>query len=334
MKYELVEDKKLVVVKGIYLDEGLKALKENNYIGLVYRMSYKEEYPENKPCNIENEIQKITKCKQIEELVVDVSHLIEGTICINDLSKLPNLKILWLTGGGYSNKYEVDFSLFPNLEEVELDWQKKGIDNFDKLINLKKARIEEYSEKNMLPFRNCTKLEKLTIRDVKLQNLEGIENCVSLKYLSIIMCGRLRSIKGIENLHNLEKLLLLNIRDIADISLINQLSKLNTLILERNKKQSDLAFLNSNSLVRLEIDYVDNFDFVKYQNQLKIIDVNKQVLNNDLSPLLLSNSLYLVLFKDKKTYNFTETEINDLIEQKEHYNENELNKIRRRTVFW
>ncbi len=197
MKYELVEDIKSVTIKSIYLDEGLKALKENNYIRLVYKISYKTEYTENKPYNIKNEIQKIAKCKQIEELIIDISHLTENTICINELSKLPNLKILCLIGG-YCNKYEVDFSLFTNLEEVEFDWQKKGIANFDKLTNLKKARIEEYSQKNMLPFRNCTKLEKLTIRNVVLQNLEGIENCISLKYLSIIMCGKLRSIKGIE----------------------------------------------------------------------------------------------------------------------------------------
>ena len=200
---------------------------------------------------------------------------------INTLHNLRSLQI------STYEKYEIDFSNFPKLEDCGIHWHNK-LKNLYECKTIKDLYLYGYSEghdtENLSKLHN---LETLRISIAPIRDLTGLSKLKKLKQLCIYYFSKLESLKGIGDILSLEHLEIRNCNKINKIDELATLVNLKHLELSDNKDIETLAPIRN--LKKIEVCY--------FSGSTKIVD-------GDLSPIRKLPKLKKVVFTDRKSYNY------------------------------
>jgi hypothetical protein len=190
-------------------------------------------------------------------------------------------------------KSEIRFSTFPRLVECGLEWRAKALSLFD-CAPLKKLFVNRYDGKNVTSFAKLTNLASLAILNAPIEELRGLGALTKLRSLRLANLKRLKSLAGIEGLVNLEELEIHTCRSIGSIEEIGSLSRLRKLHLNNDGDIESLRPLRK----------LAGLESVLFYESTNIVD-------GDLSPLLLQNKLTNVSFQNRRHYNHRREEFSE-----------------------
>ena len=198
---------------------------------------------------------------------------------IHHLHKLNTLDINTMCGS------TIDFSNFPELENVCLEWREKGKSIFQ-CKSLNKIFLNNYSGKSLNEFGNLASLTSLSLKSPKLIELGNTSKLVGLKFLGIYNVKKLSSLQGLECLTNLESLEIVHCRLISDIKPLESLAKLKR-----------LQFCDNGDIESLRpIFGLNNIEELYFYESTNVLDGN-------ISPLKALPNLRRISFQDRKHYN-------------------------------
>lgn len=309
-QFQLVNEGDRLVIYLPYLEEGLDHAKRNN-ISDIWIETQNVKYDVYN--QIEWDLKLISNYHFIEFVSLsDSRNIFEKGIDINCLSTLKNLKGLRLD----DSNYIIDFSLFPNLNFLEF-YYSSACKNINELINLEYLHIYNFNSIKLQELSKINNLKTLLLWDAKkLISLEGISNLKNLWRIDLIRAIVLEDVKALIYHNELCKLRFMNCKKLSDISVIAKMKKLEILIVNNCKSIKDyFQITQNNSIVGLLLTEVDSLLFTKEMNKLERISFEK-IVDNDLSPLLEVKMLRKAEFPSKRTYNYTEKEINAFLNHK------------------
>lgn len=122
----------------------------------------------------------------------------------------------------------LDYTLFPYLETLWLEW-RKGSESIFKCRQLKDLFINCYRGKDTALFSQLHNLESLSIYNASIKTLVGLRELKQLKCLRLANFRTLTSLDGIEDLVLLEKLEIDGCRKITSIDQVSSLLSLRKL---------------------------------------------------------------------------------------------------------
>jgi hypothetical protein len=181
-------------------------------------------------------------------------------------------------------KTEINFEAFPLLQECALEWRPKATSLFDSK-SLRKLFLNRYKGKDTAVFGRLSALESLAILNAPITDLHGLSALRGLRSLRLGDLRCLTSLAGIEPLHNLEELEVHTCRRLTSIEEVGALSRLR----------------------RLHLNNDGNIDSLKPLNRLGCLEAvlfyeSTNIVDGDLSPLLLQRHLSRVSFQNRRHY--------------------------------
>jgi Leucine-rich repeat (LRR) protein len=206
---------------------------------------------------------------------------------VEDPSPIHHLTKLRILSVGEILKGQIDFSKFPHLEVVSVNWSPKVKSIFD-CKSLKKVLLCKYKSKDgdLSLFNNLPNLESLCFKICNINRIGGISNLRNLKELEIHWASKLDSLQGLESLTTLKKLAIETCRSLRRIDEISALTNLEWLDLSNNGRIETIK-----PLARLK----------KLKKLLLIESTN--IVDGDLSVLLTLPNLRDVSFGERRHYN-------------------------------
>lgn len=218
--------------------------------------------------------------QQIPQLVVFeiIDFRIRDVSGIHYLNKLKVLDV-----NTYCNT-EIDFSHFPRLEDVSLEWRK--VRGFFECKNLKRIFVNHYSGDNLEEYSNFSRLEHLSLKSPRIESIGKINALENLTQLLLGNATKLTSLEGIEKLENLKTLEIMTCKKIFGIEPVQKLKNLEKLFI---CNCGDIKSLKP--LVGL-----DNLREVHFYESTKILD-------GDLTPLKQLPKLKKTSFQERRYYN-------------------------------
>lgn len=181
-------------------------------------------------------------------------------------------------------KTGIRFSAFPGLEECALEWRSNSDSLFD-CITLKKLFTNRYPGGDISPFGKLINLESLAILNSPVKTLLGLSTLTKLRSLRLANLSRLTSLDGIEEMADLEDLDVNTCRSLGSIDAVSFLPQLRKLYLNNDGKISSLKPLKK----------LHGLEAVLFYESTNILD-------GDLSPLLLQSNLCRVSFQNRRHY--------------------------------
>jgi len=224
----------------------------------------------------------LKKIDFIEGVYVSENIILENFYTLKNLKRIVfNIK---------KKKLEINFSKFPKMELLSIDWHKDFPD-LSKNENLKDLSIWNFKPKSK-SFSELSlpkNLEKLQITESNILNLEGLV-LGNLKELHAHHCNSLETVKGIENFSD----------------------KLTILVLDYCKKlfeYDDLKYPKYlEKLILGDCGDIPNLNWLKNLKNLKHFSFwNTKLIDGNTSPCFGIN---YVCFKNQKYYNCKEEEFN------------------------
>jgi Leucine-rich repeat (LRR) protein len=179
---------------------------------------------------------------------------------------------------------EIRFLAFPQLEECALEW-RPGATSIFECKQLKKLFVNRYDGEDVVPFLKLINLESLAILNAPVGNLRGLSALTRLRVLRLANLKRLKSLAGIEGLTELEELEIHTCRSIGSVEEIGFLSQLRRLYLNNDGCIDSLKPLG-------RLRHLESVLFYESTN----------ILDGDLSPLLLQGGLSRVSFQNRRHY--------------------------------
>ena len=164
-----------------------------------------------------SELSRLVAFEIVDEKTKDVYPM-------HNLSKLRYLKVLT-----YCNT-PIDFTCYPELEEISLEWREKASSLYD-CTTLKKVFINNCTAKSLKAFGRLNLLEHLSLKSPRLDMIGDVTSLKRLKFLGIYNAKNLNSLEGIEQFENLQMLEIDTCRKITDIEPIQTLTKLKRLMI-------------------------------------------------------------------------------------------------------
>jgi Leucine-rich repeat (LRR) protein len=152
--------------------------------------------------------------------------------------------------------------------------------------------VNRYKGREVSDFGRLVSLESLAILTAPIANLQGLSPLTRLRSLRLGNLRRLTSLGGIEHLANLEELEVHTCRKIRSIDEVGALSKLQRLYLNNDGDIESLKPL-------MNLTELGSVSFYESTN----------ILDGDLSPLLLQKSLTNVAFQNRRHYSHRSDEI-------------------------
>jgi len=128
-----------------------------------------------------------------------------------------------------SDKKEIDFSAFPNINSVTLRWRPKASSLF-----------------------HCTQLQDLFLGNYTAKDLSQLSELINLKYLRINL-GSVVSLKGLRHIVGLEELMLMQATKLEDIDDILELKHLKRLRIDNCKRVKNIGSIKKMNIPKLEI---------------------------------------------------------------------------------
>lgn len=196
------------------------------------------------------------------------------------------------------NKQAIDFSIFPKLEEIRVEWHRKMLIP-EKLKKLKILSLRRYNpkSKDLSELAYISSLEDLAIVQSPIITINGIHRFRRLKRIQLSYLSKLKSLSAIKELSNgwLEILDCDKCRKIDDHDVVRHLHTLKILKFNDCGEIPSISFLN-------QMKSIHEFRFV-----------NTNILNGDLHPCI---KLKEVGFLKKAHYSHTPEQINDAIKKR------------------
>jgi len=208
---------------------------------------------------------------------------------VSDIHSLSNLKALHVDT--YCDS-EIDFSCFPQLEDVGLEWRPKAESLFN-CINLKKVFINCCDIEDLGVFSKMNHLESLCLKSPSISAIGDVSNLKNLRYLELGNAKNLTSLEGIEQLSNLEDLRFYICRKMRNIEPLRSLTRLKRLYLCNCGPIESLKLLSC----------LKSLEDIYFCESTKIMD-------GDLYPLKELPKLKEVYFPDRKHYNLKLSDFN------------------------
>jgi len=211
---------------------------------------------------------------------------------IDDVSPIHNLRFLKSLDVNTYCESEIDFSCFPELEEVSLEWRDKA----QSLLNctsLKKVFINNYAGKSLEDFSKLRNLRHLSLKSPKIENIGNVYSLEKLKFLELGNARKLKSLVGIEKLDSLKTLELNRCRNIHNIEPVRYLYHLRRFFLVDCKQIESLK----------PIEELNNLEEICFYDSTNIVD-------GDLSPLKELPNLKDIYFQDFRHYNYRMEDFN------------------------
>jgi hypothetical protein len=201
---------------------------------------------------------------------------------VSDIHSLSNLKALHVDT--YCDS-EIDFSCFPQLEDVGLEWRTEAKSLFD-CTTLKKVFINCCEIEDLSSFSKMQHLKSLCLKSPSISAIGDVSNLKNLRYLELGNAKNLTSLDGIEKLSNLEDLRFYICRKMRNIEPLRSLTKLKRLYL-----------CNCGPIESLKpLGCLKSLEDIYFCESTKILD-------GDLYPLKELPNLKEVYFPDRKNYN-------------------------------
>jgi hypothetical protein len=308
--YKLVNENKRVIIYLPNLREGLELAKEKNVNDIcIDTQNVNRNNLLNQYLNIDFKL--ISEYEFIESISIsDSKQVFEKNFNINELSGVKNLKELRLD----DKRYSVDFSLFVNLNKLEF-FYNSSCENLFKLTNLEYLHIYNFNSVDLQELSKMEKLRNLILWDAKkLISLDGLSKVNDLQIIDMVRANNLVDITVFNRL-SLLKVKFFQCKMLSDISVISELNKLEVLTLLNCKNLKDYNQITpNNSLKALIVSEIPTLEFVVKLKSLERIGFDN-VTDNDLSPLLKAEKLRTACFPSKRSYNHTEKQIRDLLQQ-------------------
>lgn len=178
---------------------------------------------------------------------------------------------------------ELDFTRFPNLQNVEYSWHQGS--NLSKCSQIHELCIHNFTGIDLTEFSSLNKIERLLIFSSKMRSLSGLEQMDKLKFLRISSCSKLENTSGLSALRNLEELWIAACRRISNLNAIYGNFNLMRLILDCDGEIESLSPL------------------LHLQNLQELLLIgNTNILDGDFSVLENLSSLRSVSYVDRKHY--------------------------------
>lgn len=214
------------------------------------------------------------------------------SIRVSDLSHLKTLRSLTIA----DNKQPIDFSAFPDLEDLSIDWHSKiAFPEGSKV--LKRLRLRNYKpkSKDLTEVPNYRNLRKLEVVRAPLHSLAGLGRFKKLKELQLYYLSKLERIADLDA-YSLEVLELDVCKKISDHAHVVNFPKLRFLRLSDCGPVPSLKFLD-------RMPKLEDFSFV-----------NTNVLDGDMTPCF---RLKWAGFLNKKHYSHTSEEVKAIIAERQ-----------------
>lgn len=189
----------------------------------------------------------------------------------------------------------IDFSNFPKLKFLAIDWRNRGSSTAFKCKNLQTLSLSKYWGTSLIDFPVLQKLEKLILTDPKILNLAGLEQLENLKEIHIIGAKELVNIDHIESCQMLNEVFLYGCKYIEDLTPLMYLKNLKRLNLGNLGDLSTIKFLRP--LKQLEEFYMEG--------STNVIDGDLKVLQE----LCEKENLNKIIFKNRKHYSHTREQL-------------------------
>ncbi len=188
----------------------------------------------------------------------------------------------------------IDLGAFPELEYLGFFFSET-ITGYDKASKLRYVSVSGLSAD--LGFLGAVKnLIKLDIVRSDIESLAGIEKSAKLEELSLIRCGKLADVSHAASLRRLQTFSIENSSELTDLSVLRKFNSLKTLWLKLKK--------------------IESCTFIPIMKSIEFASINAEIMDNDLSPFLTSETLEEVWFSPmKRTYSpkLSPDEINEML---------------------
>jgi hypothetical protein len=137
----------------------------------------------------------------------------------------------------------IDFSWFPTLKSVSLDW-KQGVFRNVHLANIEELRLWKYGGKDLGYLKQFLNISQLFLCQAKCCSLNQISEFNNLTSLEINYMGKLSDLSDL-NLLSLKELVIENSKKISDYSPIAQCVNLEKLYIHHSASIESLDFISS-----------------------------------------------------------------------------------------
>lgn len=204
---------------------------------------------------------------------------------IRDVSPVHHLRDLRMLEISTYCDTEIDFEIFPHMEDCKLTWRRGATSLFNSRT-VRRLFLSDYVIETSDLFGQLTQLESLSVAGGALRSLEGLRPLHHLHFLGLYNLKKLKSLRGLEALATLGSL---EINECPGISHINELAQLK-------------------NLRRLEINEDGEIESLRPIAALaKIREVyfygSTRIRDGDLSTLRTLPQLAKVSFQDRPHYN-------------------------------
>jgi internalin A len=208
---------------------------------------------------------------------------------VEDLSPVHSLRNLrQLRLGTAGNKTSIDFSQFPLLEDLTMDWAPQRSSLFEApniQRTLRRLFVHGYKGHDTEPFAGLRALEELIISNAPVRSLAGVSRMPKLRTLGIHYLRQLPSLDGVERLHTLTRLEIGTCRKIGRLDPITDLTNLRRLFFNNCGEIESIAPLHPLKKLEWLLFYEDT-----------------NILDGDLSPLVALPALVNLAFQNRKHY--------------------------------
>lgn len=212
--------------------------------------------------------------------------------CIESVSNLRGLRL-------QSPKRGIDFSCFPQLEELVGDWHRDngGITRCQELRTLRTWGFRS-EQPGLSSLAGCVRLERLELVRPEIKSLEGIEVLEDLRYLTVAHAAKISDLTPLaSSAVDLREIKFENLKNIADYAPLASIRKLRRLQVFKCAPMNDLDWTEG-------MDYLDFFSFVE-----------TKVLSGDLKPVLALPRLRYAGAGNRRDYSHSDNELNELLER-------------------
>ncbi|OQW33081.1 MAG: hypothetical protein A4E19_06975 [Nitrospira sp. SG-bin1] len=181
-------------------------------------------------------------------------------------------------------KTKIDFSQFPKLEEVALEW-RKGAESLFECSQLRKVFVNRLKAESLSVFKKLTSLTSLRVYNSSIKSI-GTIVIPTLTTLEIANARKLASLKGIEGFPNLTRLVIEGCRAIRSIDPLSILKQLEVLTVANDGEIQSFKPLAGLKKLR-EVHFYESTN----------------IEDGDLTPLKQVPGLVKVSFQERKHYN-------------------------------
>lgn len=203
---------------------------------------------------------------------------------IRDISPIHSLHNLRRLGITTYCSTRIDFGAFTKLESCALEW-RPGASSLFECLTLRDLFINRYKGRDVTPFTKLVDLQSLAILNAPVATLQGLSVLTKLRRLRLANLRKLTSLAGIEGLANLEELDINTCRSIGSIEEVGSLTHLKRLEINNDGPIRSLKPI-------LKLHGLDSVGFYE----------STDILDGDLSPLLLQPRLSRLSFQNRKHY--------------------------------